>query len=269
MLAAALVLCAGGATAAVVSGAVAAPPWLKWSPAPKPLEPASQGVAAKAAHQAKRVTAKSASVSAAAPSEAGAVAAPESESVLPSPAPSVVPPLAVVSTPVPVAAPVQPTPSVVGLRASSRAAFSSTATTVVDSEPRVEAPVVRTDPAAALFADANRARRDGNAERAVALYRSLQSRYPSSSESELSRALLAQLLLDRGSPEAALAGFDRYLAADAPVLGAEALVGRARALEQLGKSAQAIAAWKDVQSRFAGSVHARLAAARLAALGMR
>jgi TolA-binding protein len=119
-----------------------------------------------------------------------------------------------------------------------------------------------------LFADANRARRDGNADRAVALYRALQSRYPSSSETELSRALLAQLLLERGNPEAALAGFDRYLEGGAPVLSAEALVGRARALEQLGKTTQAASAWREVQRRFAGSVHARLAAARLAALGM-
>jgi TolA-binding protein len=123
--------------------------------------------------------------------------------------------------------------------------------------------------AAALFAEANRARRDGNADRAVSLYGALQSRYPSSAESALSRALLAQLLLDRGSPDAALAGFDRYLAQDAPVLGAEALVGRARSLEQLGKTAGAVAAWAEVQKRFPGSVHARLAAARLAALGMR
>jgi outer membrane protein assembly factor BamD (BamD/ComL family) len=155
-------------------------------------------------------------------------------------------------------------------RAPSSAAFAS-----LPSEPtpaaaaRAEASTPRVDPAAALFADANRARRDGNIERAIVLYRSLQSRFPTSAESELSRALLAQLLLDRGSPEAALAGFDRYLAEGAPVLGAEALVGRARALEQLGKSAQAITAWQAVQKSFPGSVHARLATTRIAALGER
>jgi len=132
-----------------------------------------------------------------------------------------------------------------------------------------EASTAHVHPVAVLFADANRARRDGNVDRAVGLYRALQSRYPSSSESELSRALLAQLLLDRGNPEGALAAFDRYLVEDSPALGAEALVGRARALEQLGKSTQAAAAWRQVQSRFPGSVHARLAATRLAALGMR
>ena len=124
-------------------------------------------------------------------------------------------------------------------------------------------------PAASLFSDANRARRDGNVDRAVALYQSLQARFPSSAESELSRALVAQMLLEHGSPEAALAGFDRYLAQGTPVLSAVALVGRARALEQLGKSAQAAVAWQEVQARFPGSVHARLAAARLVALGIR
>jgi len=77
------------------------------------------------------------------------------------------------------------------------------------------------------------------------------------------------LLLDRGSPEAALAGFDRYLADDSPALSAEAWVGRARALEQLKRTAQAAQAWREVESRFPGSIHARLAASRLLALGTR
>jgi TolA-binding protein len=153
-------------------------------------------------------------------------------------------------------------------------ALESTRPAVIGTEPSASFPVLgevasgRGAGAAALFADANRARRDGNADRAVSLYRSLQSRYPASSESGLSRALVAQLLLDRGNPEAALAGFDRYLADGAPALGAEALVGRARALEQLKRTTQAAAAWRDVQSRFPGSIHARLAASRLASLGM-
>ncbi|MES1175138.1 MAG: tetratricopeptide repeat protein [Myxococcales bacterium] len=273
MLAAALVLCAGGATAAVVTGAVHAPRWLPWVPganqvvAPAPTVP-------RVAPKQKRVAQKPAP----SPEVEAPVAAPVAASME-----AVAAPLPTVSAePPPVAVSAPSTASVAirvpqaALAASSHAAqapsvavFPSAPSASDAPSPRADEATPRGDAAAALFADANRARRDGNADRAVSLYRALQSRYPGSSESELSRALLAQLLLDRGSPEAALAGFDRYLAQGTPVLGAEALVGRARALEQLGKPAQAAAAWREVQSRFAGSVHARLAATRLAALGMR
>jgi TolA-binding protein len=76
-------------------------------------------------------------------------------------------------------------------------------------------------------------------------------------------------MLDRGDPAAAATDYDRYLQDGTPVLSAEALVGRARAIEQLGQVDAAVAAWRAVQERFPGSVHARLAAARLAALGAR
>ena len=265
LLAAAVVLCAGGAMAAVFSGADGGR-WLRWSREPKPAESSGRLASAKPAPKAKRV--------------------------LSEPRPSLAPAMEPVAGRAPADAPAAPqasatatsSPAVVPLRAAlvepRRAKISSPplgdarSTSVgvyaAERDPSRPTEALATGAeAAALFADANRARRDGNAERAVSLYRALQSRYPSSSESELSRALLAQLLLDRGSPEAALAGFDRYLAEGTPVLVAEALVGRARALEQLGKSAQAAAAWQDVQSRFPGSVHARLAATRLAALGTR
>ena len=132
-----------------------------------------------------------------------------------------------------------------------------------------ESPEVAASEAANLFAEASRARRDGNTGRAVTLYRQLEHDYPSSPESQVSVALLAKLLLDRGDPEAAAADYDRYLHEGSPVLGAEALVGRARALEQLGKLDDAANAWLEVEQRFPGTVHARLAATRLAALGGR
>ncbi|HYQ02025.1 MAG TPA: tetratricopeptide repeat protein [Polyangiaceae bacterium] len=279
MLAAALVLSAGGAMAAVITGAVAGP-WLGWSSAPKPAESSAHVSEAKPTVKPKRVG--SAPLAAAAPQiEASAepVASAPSEmaqtpvAAINSPARSVAhSKRSEVAPPEPVsarAASVSSIPTAPGAGAGEVPTARFDGSSRVDaSSPRVDASSPRVD-AASLFADANRARRDGNADRAVALYRTLQSRFPSSSESELSRALLAQLLLDRGNPEAALAGFDRYLAEDTPVLSAEALVGRARALEQLGKSAQAAAAWRQVQTRFPGSVHARLAATRLAALGTR
>ena len=54
MLAAALVLCAGGATAAVVAGAVVAPNWLPWASELKAANRAASASDAKAAHQSKR-----------------------------------------------------------------------------------------------------------------------------------------------------------------------------------------------------------------------
>jgi TolA-binding protein len=120
---------------------------------------------------------------------------------------------------------------------------------------------------AELFRAANQARRDGNAPQAVELYRALQSRFPSSDEAHLSRATLAQLMLDRGEAGAALDGFDQYLAQNGTVLGEEALVGRALALGKLGNRSAEIAAWKEVLRRYPDSVHARLARSRLGALG--
>jgi TolA-binding protein len=275
MLAAALVLCAGGATAAVLAGAVVAPNWLHRSPALKAPDATVSASDQKVAHKLKRAL-KAVAASDATP--APSVTATAVEAVAPAPVPASAPSEAARPMPAPLPASLReavhaPRAAVGNLGVSSAAfplAPQDAPAGVSATQPAgADAAAPHLDPAASLFADANRARRDGNLDRAVSLYHSLQARYPSSSESELSRALVAQLLLERGNPEAALAGFDRYLAEDAPVLNAEALVGRARALEQLGKSEQAILAWKQVQSRFPGSVHARLAAARLVALGMR
>jgi TolA-binding protein len=275
LLAAAFVLCAGGATAAVVTGAVTPPAWLHLSAALPGGDATEPAASMKLAHRLKLshkavLAAPVAAASVEAVSEPSAepaplVAAPAVDSAAPSMVEKPRPVLSVRSVaaeaPAPVAA---EEPAAAG---PATAAFAPVPAEPESASAAADAPEL--NPAAGLFADANHARRDGNVERAAALYHDLQTRYPSSSESQLSRALLAQMLLDRGSPEAALAGFDRYLAEDAPVLGAEALVGRARALEQLGKTDQAVVAWKQVQSRFPGTVHARLAATRLAALGMR
>ena len=272
LLAASFILCAGGATAAVVTGAVAAPTWLPWSPAVRNSD-ASRAANAKVAHQVKHSVKSSVAapvvLAPAAPSAAEALVAPEPNAQPAASSNQVTSPVAVRPVAHAALGPLQETAAPSAVSPSVPAA-SEPAVAAFPAAPEASAPAVPPlDPAASLFADANRARRDGNVDRAVALYHSLQTRFPSSSESELSRALLAQLLLDRGSPEQALAGFDRYLSEGAPVLNAEALVGRARALEQLGKPEQAKVAWQQVQSRFPGSVHARLAATRLAALGMR
>ncbi|HET7538494.1 MAG TPA: tetratricopeptide repeat protein [Polyangiaceae bacterium] len=267
LLAAALVLSAGGAMAAALTGA-AGGRWLGWAREPKPTESNAPHSDAQRSSKPKRAVA----VAVAVPVDTAARIAASASSTPAASATVVAPEASTRATAVGGSHPSQSAAirtrgaqTALGSQDNARPSTTGASNPVPAAAASREAP---TD-AAALFAEANRARRDGNVDRAVGLYRTLQSRFPSSSESELSRALLAQLLLQRGNPEAALAGFDRYLADDDPVLSAEALVGRARALEQLGKSTQAAAAWRLVQSRFPGSVHARLAATRLAALGAR
>jgi TolA-binding protein len=117
-----------------------------------------------------------------------------------------------------------------------------------------------------LFASANAARRRGDTARAIELYRDLQRRYPRSDEARISRATLARLLLDRGEPGAALSGFDQYLSNGRAVLEEEALVGRALALQSLGRRDDEIAAWNDVLRSYPSSIYSEHARARLAAL---
>ena len=82
----------------------------------------------------------------------------------------------------------------------------------------------------------------------------------------MSFALAGQLLLERGRPKEALAQFDRHPKVGGDV-GEEALAGRAAALEQLDRTADAIAAWKSLLERYPGSIYAARARARLAQLG--
>ncbi len=126
-----------------------------------------------------------------------------------------------------------------------------------------------TENAAELFRAANAARRVGDTERAVGLYRELQARYPRSEESRVSYATLGSLLLDRGEARSALDGFNQYLSRGDAALGEEALVGRALASQRLGARDGEAAAWQEILRRFPGSVHARLARTRLLELGQR
>ncbi len=120
--------------------------------------------------------------------------------------------------------------------------------------------------AAELFARANAARRAKRDAEAVRLYRELQQRYPESREAQASRVTLGQLLLDRTDAKEALGEFDGYLSKSGGPVSEEALVGRARALDKLGKRAEARAAWQELLKRYPGSVHATEARTRLGAL---
>jgi TolA-binding protein len=119
--------------------------------------------------------------------------------------------------------------------------------------------------AAQLFIEANAARRAGRDEAALALYRTLQQRFPASREARLSFAIAGSLLLDQGNAEGAAQQFETYIAQAGP-LAEDALVGRATALRRLGRVEQERDTWQELLRRFPRSAHAEHARARLNAL---
>jgi len=132
-----------------------------------------------------------------------------------------------------------------------------------------EAPATPPSSAAAIFSDAGDARRRGAYDEAIRLYGDLTQRYPHSTEALNAHAIVARILLDRGDASGALGHFDAYLASGAGSLREEALVGRALALERLGRSSDEAAAWNALLDAYPQSVHAARARARMAALGGR
>jgi hypothetical protein len=130
-------------------------------------------------------------------------------------------------------------------------------TTALDSEESAAqaAPVIETPPsiedAATLFARAVSQRDLGQTSSAMTTFRSLQRRFPRSRQAVLSWVSLADLSLGAGDVSGALASFDAYLvAAPSGILVPEALLGKARALEVLGKARQADAVWQELARRY-------------------
>lgn len=89
--------------------------------------------------------------------------------------------------------------------------------------------------AAILFKSANLARREGDTQRAIALYTRLLQRYPATAEAQHARLTAGELELQRGSAARAMALFAHY--GNGP-LAAEALWGQARALGTMGRIAE-------------------------------
>jgi anti-sigma factor RsiW len=104
--------------------------------------------------------------------------------------------------------------------------------------------------AASLFDAANKARNEGDYGRAVALHHKLETTYPQSREAHASYATLGRLLLDRGDAAGALAAFDAYRAKGPGPLDEAVLVGRATALERLGRDAEARTTWTELLHDF-------------------
>jgi tetratricopeptide (TPR) repeat protein len=129
--------------------------------------------------------------------------------------------------------------------------------------PRI-APSTNVQPSAKeLFAEANSLRTAGKSAEAEKRYAELQARYPGTSEARVSLLSLGRLKLG-SRPGEALRHFDAYLGQKGhTTLAEEALFGRARALGQLGQTAQERAAWQRLLERFPSSVYAEQAKARL------
>lgn len=158
-----------------------------------------------------------------------------------------------------------------GTNVSSRQSNASAAPATNERRDVSRAPVrpvpIGSPSASSLFRRANAARSQGKLERAEALYGELIHRYPTARESAAARALLAQLALDHGSPDQALAAYDAYMHHGAsPALREEALVGRARALQSKGDGPREIQAWRELLERFPKSAAAGEARRRLQAL---
>lgn len=116
--------------------------------------------------------------------------------------------------------------------------------------------------AAELFQRANALRDEGKAAEAQGVYGALRGNYPTSREARIATLSSAQLALAAGDPSRALPLFDAALTS-LPELREEALVGRARALEALGRSAEARDAWRALLDAFPASSWKTHASARL------
>jgi len=119
-----------------------------------------------------------------------------------------------------------------------------------------------------LFARANDTRRRGDAAAAARQYVVLQARFPRSPEASLSHVALGRLYLDRlGDSGRALAQFDEYLAGGRDGdFSEEALVGRALALQRLGRTDEERRAWHTLLGAFPRSLSADRARARMVEL---
>jgi TolA-binding protein len=103
---------------------------------------------------------------------------------------------------------------------------------------------------ASLFEAANKARNAGDYGRSITLHRRLEATFPQSREAHTSYATLGRLLLDRGDAMGALQAFDAYQAKGPGPLDEAVLVGRATALERLGRDAEARATWTQLLRDF-------------------
>lgn len=143
------------------------------------------------------------------------------------------------------------------------AAVEPSANAEVGVAPRPKAAPAPAASASAMYRAANDARRAGRTSDAIRGYRDLQRRFPSSVEAKASRVSLGGLLLRSGSANDALTQFNAYLDGGSGQLAAEALFGRGRALQALGRSAEEAENLERLLRQYPKSVYATHAQRRL------
>lgn len=138
--------------------------------------------------------------------------------------------------------------------------------------PPVVQPVVATAPPdgpAPLFTAEADARRRGDGARVLELHAQLVARYPQSREAQVSRMMVARMLMDRGDAAGALSGFDAYLRNGSGELREDALAGRATALDRLGRTDEGRRAWMALLDQYPNTAYGAHARSRVEASGER
>jgi hypothetical protein len=125
------------------------------------------------------------------------------------------------------------------------------------------APVV--DGPTPIFAAETEARRRGDTARLLDLHAQLVARYPQSREAQVSRMMVARMLLERGDAAGALPGFDAYLRVGSGELREDALAGRATALDRLGRDDEGRAAWRTLLDQYPNTAYGAHARSRVEA----
>jgi TolA-binding protein len=155
-----------------------------------------------------------------------------------------------------------PLPGVVASPAPSPRSLVQLVQAPARARAAVVQPPVTVGPAE-IFESETEARRGGDYARALDRDRDLEGHYPTSREAQVSRVVMGRVLLDRGDPAGAIAKFEAYLGAGSGQLGEEAMVGRATALERLGRTDDAARAWAALVAAFPATPYAAHARARL------
>jgi Outer membrane lipoprotein len=122
------------------------------------------------------------------------------------------------------------------------------------------------EPAAELFAEANRARARGDAQQAIAISELLESTFPNTSEGIATHLSLGVLYLQQAKPSLALQEFKIYRHIGSSERMAEALWGEAQVLQQLGRTSEERAALEELLQSYPRSAYAAAAEKRVAAL---